>query len=239
MDGVKRTLVSWATRSRAIVQSQRWWIAAGVLLLAGVGSFAVGMDGSDHALPGPTPSPAAVKAAVATPQMVTALATNRSVPLMLRIPAIGLSVSLGTLGLAADGTVEVPSTAQQAGWFRLGPTPGQVGSAVILGHVDSYQGPGVFFQLRTLAAGDQVDVDLSDGVTAQFTVNTVASYSKLQFPAQRVYGSHGSSALQLVTCGGVFDHQTGSYLSNIVVYTSLAAIIPAAAPAVAPTETTG
>jgi hypothetical protein len=97
----------------------------------------------------------------------------------------------------------------------------------------------VFFQLRTLAAGDQVDVDLSDGVTAQFTVNTVASYSKLQFPAQRVYGSHGSSALQLVTCGGVFDHQTGSYLSNIVVYTSLAAIIPAAAPAVAPTETTG
>ena len=113
----------------------------------------------------------------------------------------------------------------QPGWFRLGPAPGQVGSAVILGHVDSYLGPGVFFQLRTLAAGDQVDVDLADGVTAQFTVDSVAMYSKPQFPAQRVYGSHGSSALQLVTCGGVFDHQTGSYLSNIVVYTSLSAVI--------------
>jgi sortase (surface protein transpeptidase) len=97
---------------------------------------------------------------------------------------------------------------------------------VILGHVDSYQGPGIFFQLRTLAAGDQVDVDLADGTTAQFTVNSVAQYSKQQFPATRVYGSHGSSALQLVTCGGVFDHQTGSYLSNIVVYTSLTAVLP-------------
>jgi hypothetical protein len=105
-----------------------------------------------------------------------------------------------------------------------------VGSAVILGHVDSYLGPGVFFQLRTLAPGDLVDVDLSDGVTAQFVVNSVDQYSKQQFPAQRVYASHGSSALQLVTCGGIFDHQTGHYLSNIVVYTSLRSVIPAAVP---------
>jgi sortase (surface protein transpeptidase) len=120
----------------------------------------------------------------------------------------------------------VPEGTAQPGWFRLGPTPGQIGSSVILGHVDSYLGPGVFFQLRTLAAGDQVDVGLADGLTAQFTVNAVAEYSKTDFPAQRVYGSHGSSALQLVTCGGVFDHQTGSYLSNIVVYTSLSSVIP-------------
>jgi hypothetical protein len=147
---------------------------------------------------------------------------------MLRIPAIGMNVFLGSsLGLNEDGTVEVPTGTAQPGWFRLGPTPGQIGSAVILGHVDSYLGEGVFFQLRTLAPGDQVDVGLTDGVVARFTVDSVAMYSKLDFPAQRVYGSHGSSALQLVTCGGVFDHQTGSYLSNIVVYTSLSAVIPA------------
>ena len=155
---------------------------------------------------------------------------------MLRIPALGVSVAVGALGLNLDGTVQVPTTSQQTGWFRLGPTPGQLGSAVILGHVDSYQGPGVFFNLRTLAAGDQVDVQLADGTTAQFTVNTVGSYSKRQFPSQRVYGSHGSSALQLVTCGGAFDHQTGSYLSNIVVYSSLTAVIPPAA-GVTPTAT--
>jgi hypothetical protein len=160
--------------------------------------------------------------------MVAPLATARSVPTRLRIPAIGLAVSLSTLGINFDGSVQVPTNIQQPGWFRLGPTPGQVGSAVILGHVDNYTGPGVFFQLRMLAAGDQVYVTLTDGDTAEFAVNSVAMYSKQQFPAQRVYASHGSSALQLVTCGGVFDHQTGSYLSNIVVYTSLVAVIPAA-----------
>ena len=135
---------------------------------------------------------------------------------------------MSTLGLTADGSVQVPSDIVQVGWFRLGPTPGQLGSAVILGHVDNYTGPGVFFQLRTLAAGDEVDVDLADGITARFVVNTVVMYSKSQFPADRVYASHGSSALQLVTCGGTFDHQTGHYLSNVVVYTSLVAVVPAA-----------
>ena len=77
-----------------------------------------------------------------------------------------------------------------------------------------------------LAAGDQVDVDLADGDTAQFTVDSVAQFSKQAFPSQLVFGSHGSSSLQLVTCGGVFDHQTGSYLSNVVVFTSLAAVTP-------------
>jgi sortase (surface protein transpeptidase) len=197
---------------------------------AGVVLLGLGIRGGNHPLPPPAPSPAAVRAAVDTPPVATALSTVRSVPLTLEIPAIDVSVPLGSLGLNLDGTVQVPTTSQQAGWFDLGPTPGQIGSAVILGHVDSYLGPGVFFELRTLAPGDQVVVDLSDGVTANFTVNAVSMYSKGQFPAQRVYGSHGSSALQLVTCGGVFDHQTGSYLSNIVVYTSLTSVTPAAAP---------
>ncbi len=187
----------------------------------------MGVRGNDHALPPPAPSVAARNAAVTSPRAMAALHTARSVPLTLTVPAIGLSVPVGTLGLDADGTVQVPTSSQATGWFRLGPTPGEIGSAVILGHVDSYLGPGVFFQLRTLAAGDQVDVGLSDGVTVRFTVNAVVMYSKQQFPAQRVYGSHGASALQLVTCGGVFDHQTGSYLSNIVAYTSLTAVIPA------------
>jgi sortase (surface protein transpeptidase) len=206
-------------------------VAAVLLLVVAAGSLTVGLRGSDHALPEPKPSAAAIRSAEATkqtPPMVATLAAARSVSSTLRIPAIGLSVPLSTLGLNADGSVQVPTNTVEPGWFQYGPTPGQVGSAVILGHVDSYQGPGVFFQLRTLASGDQVFVDLTDGVTVQFTVNTVASYSKQQFPSQRVYGSHGSSALQLVTCGGTFDHQTGSYLSNVVVYTSLTGMTPTA-----------
>ena len=166
--------------------------------------------------------------------MAVPLQAPRSVPVALRIPALGVLVPIGSLGLNLDGTVQVPTTSQQTGWFRLGPTPGQLGSAVILGHVDSYQGPGVFFNLRTLTAGDQLDVELADGTVSQFTVSSVATYPKEQFPSQRVYGSDGSSALQLVTCGGVFDHQTGGYLSNVVVYSSLTRVIP---PGSVPTAT--
>jgi len=210
---------------------RRWWAGAVLLLVVGAVSLTAGLRGSDHALPAPRPSAAAERGATKanlTPPMVVAMSTQRSIPDRLQVPALGLSVALSGLGVNADGSVQVPTTSQQAGWFDLGPTPGQVGSAVILGHVDSYQGPGVFFQLRTLAPGDLVDVDLTDGVTAQFVVNSVAEYSKQQFPAQRVYASHGSSALQLVTCGGTFDPQTGHYLSNVVVYTSLRSVIPAA-----------
>jgi hypothetical protein len=101
-----------------------------------------------------------------------------------------------------------------------------------LGHVDSYQGPAVFFQLRSLQAGDPVEVTLADGVITHFVVTSVVMYPKTQFPDQQVYGSHGYSALQLVTCGGTFDSQTGHYLSNVVVYTSLVATTPSPDPAV-------
>jgi LPXTG-site transpeptidase (sortase) family protein len=150
-----------------------------------------------------------------------ARAIARSIPVSLGIPAIDVTVSLSELGLNPDGTVQVPTDFAQPGWYRYGPTPGQYGSAVILGHVDSYRGPAVFFNLRSLHLGDRVNVRLSDGVLAEFAVSGVVMYSKDDFPSEKVYGSEGDSALQLVTCGGVFDSATGHYLSNIVVYTSL------------------
>ena len=149
---------------------------------------------------------------------------DRSTPVALRIPAINLAVSLSTLGLNPDRTVQVPTDFQEPGWFDLGPSPGQVGSAVILGHVDSYQGPAVFFRLRALHPSDQVEVSLADGMIAHFMVTTVVQYPKDQFPAEQVYASHGGSALQLVTCGGAFDTHTRSYLSNVVAYTTLTSV---------------
>jgi sortase (surface protein transpeptidase) len=102
-----------------------------------------------------------------------------------------------------------------------------VGSAVILGHVDDHSGPAAFYRLKSLRAGDQVDVSLASGAVAHFVVKTLATYNKSSFPAQQVYGSHGYSGLQLVTCGGQFDRQTGHYLSNVVAYTSLVSTTPA------------
>jgi sortase family protein len=197
-------------------------VVAGVLLVAAGVCVPLGLQVHRHPLAPPVASP--IFRPVPVAQGVVAPVVAHSVPVSLRIPAIALSVSLSALGLTDVGSVQVPTDIQQPGWFDLGPTPGQLGSAVILGHVDSYQGEGIFFNLRELQGGDRVHVSLADGAVATFVVTSVVQYAKAQFPAQEVYRSHGTSALQLVTCGGTFDTQTGHYLSNVVVYSSLVSV---------------
>ncbi len=207
----------------------RWWVLAGALVLVGLCSLWVGLRGHRVSLTLPTRSQHPASNATGNPKLppTTPVGLARSAPVALSIPAIGVSVFVSQLGLNPDQSVQVPTDFQVPGWYRLGPSPGQVGSAVILGHVDSHQGPGVFYKLRLLVAGNNVEVTLADGVVADFMVTSVAIYPKDQFPAQQVYGSHGYSGLQLVTCGGTFDSRSGHYLSNIVVYTSLVRTTPA------------
>ena len=169
-------------------RSKRWWVLTSVLLVVGVGCIAVGLRGHGVSLGLPhqsehPASPAAASDITAPPHKVVA----HSTPVVLSIPAIHVVVAVSKLGLNPDRTVQVPTDFQEPGWYRLGPSPGQEGSAVILGHVDSYQGPAVFFNLRSLTAGDLVDVTLADGVVAHFVVTSVATYPRDQFPAQQVY----------------------------------------------------
>ncbi len=214
----------------------RWWVLAGVLVLVGSCSIWVGLRG--HRAPLALPAHPSASRAVGGQRIAptSRVGLTRSTPVALRIPSIGISVFVSQLGLNADQSVQVPTDFQVPGWYRLGPSPGQVGSAVILGHVDSRQGPGVFYKLGLLAAGNDVEVTLADGVVAHFVVTAVAMYPKDQFPAQEVYGSHGFRGLQLVTCGGTFDSQSGHYLSNVVVYTSLVRATPAVPPHAASTR---
>lgn len=210
-------------------------MSAAVVLVAAAGLTVVLRDGGATS-PAAAPEPAAATrtaAATSAPASTPASAPGtgpasasvaRVAPVSLRIPSLGLSVTLSQLGLNPDRTVQVPTDFQRPGWFRLGPSPGQPGSAVILGHVDSYRGPAVFFRLRSLAPGDQVDVGLADGATARFAVRAVATYPKASFPSRLVYAAHGGRSLQLVTCGGEFDYRARSYLSNIVVYTELVSV---------------
>ena len=167
---------------------------------------------------GPAPSR---RAAVAKPtrKRVGPTFLARSRPVHLWIPTLKLSVPLSELGLNPDGSVQVPTNFNVPGWYKFGPTPGERGSAVILGHVDTFRGPAVFFYLRDLRPGNLVIVQLADHKIARFAVLGLRMYTKAQFPEKIVYGSRPYSALQLVTCGGVFDHATHHYLSNIVVYT--------------------
>jgi Sortase domain len=139
-------------------------------------------------------------------------------PLYLVVPAIGVQSRLIRLGNAANGAVQVPPTTSVAGWYTSSARPGAIGPAIILGHVDSYRGPGIFFRLRWLHRGDKIFVMRGGGSVAVFIITKVARYLKSEFPAKAVYGPVRFSAIRLVTCGGVFDRAMGHYLSNVVVY---------------------
>jgi sortase (surface protein transpeptidase) len=143
------------------------------------------------------------------------------VPVRIEIPAIGVTSSLDRLGRAADKTVQVPSRWEVAGWYAAGTRPGDPGSAVILGHVDSRSGPAVFYRLRELRRGDLVEVARADGSTARFTVQRTEQYDKRRFPTDEVYYPTLTPALRLVTCGGEFDATAGHYRSNIIVFATL------------------
>ncbi len=138
-------------------------------------------------------------------------------PVAISIPAIGVRSVLGGLGLNGDGTVEVPTDPDLAGWYRLGTRPGAVGSAVILGHVDSDEGPAVFYRLRTLNQGDVVDVQLADGSSVRFQVRSIRTIPNEQFPARQIYAAKGGRTLNLITCGGAYDAARGGYQANVVV----------------------
>jgi hypothetical protein len=199
-------------------------VGAGLLVAAGLRQLPDPPAGSAPQLPGPQEQSLlqpAVLRPVAAPALSAPAPSRAAPPTSLRVPALGLSVPLSGLGLQDDGTVEVPADPDDVGWFQLGPPPGQPGSAVLLGHVDSRRGPGVFFRLHTLRAGDTVAVELDDGATARFAVTSVATYPKDEFPGELVYGGQGASTLQLVTCGGDFDREARSYLSNVVVSAEL------------------
>jgi hypothetical protein len=148
----------------------------------------------------------------------------RSVPVSIWIPDINVRSNLLQLGLNPDRTVQVPplSRNSQAGWYRYSPTPGQLGPAVILGHVDSAEyGPGIFFRLGALRQGNLVEVARSDHTVGVFRIERVVSYPKDHFPTLDVYGNTDHAALRLITCGGKFDFSTRNYESNIVAYASL------------------
>jgi Sortase domain len=180
----------------------------GILLLTGHH----GISPQPVAHPGAPPA----GAVVAPPRPIADARVAR--PVYLSIPVIGVHTRLIRLGLTAQGTLQVPPSTAVAGWYTGSPRPGQVGSAIIAGHIDSVLGPAVFFRLRLLRPGDLVYVRHADGTLAVFRVYAEHMYAKDRFPTRQVYGPAPDPELRLITCGGIFDAAIGSYLSNVVVY---------------------
>jgi Sortase domain len=173
--------------------------------------------------PGAGPAPHAAAPAPVTSAIADGYQAPRSYPAValptrLRVPRIGVDSALEKLGKAKDGTIELPAAPSHAGWYDQGPRPGAPGPAVIIGHVDWDHGPAVFYRLRELTVGDEIDVDRADGSTATFTVTRTQQIPKTDFPTDLVYAPSLQTSLRLVTCGGSFNHAVRSYRDNVIVY---------------------
>ena len=208
--------------------------AAAAVLLPALLATGCSANGPDAGIPGPlttssgpvSPQVSSLPATPAPPSAPAgpAVSLPESAPASLAIPAIGAESKVIRLGLDDQGALEVPPGApgSPAGWYEHSPTPGETGPAVFLGHVNAEGGgPGIFADLRRLAAGDRINVRREDGSTAVFAVHAAEQYAKDAFPTQKVYGNTAGPELRLITCDG-YDPKTGRFDDNYVVYAALA-----------------
>jgi hypothetical protein len=203
-----------------MTKGRRWLAAAAAALALLVGCSEAGARRAD---PGPAAvsrTPETTAGGVDAARGFHSVRGYRATPMPVRveIPSIGVASSLDRLGRAPDGTVEVPRDWEVAGWYAPGPRPGDPGSAVILGHVDSKDGPAVFYRLRQLRRGDAVIIGRADGSAVRFVVQRTEQYPKDRFPTDEVYYPTLTPALRLVTCGGDFDAAAGHYRSSVIVF---------------------
>jgi sortase (surface protein transpeptidase) len=146
-------------------------------------------------------------------------------PTRLTIPSIKVDAPILTVGLGPDGSIGVPPVTRhnEAGWFDQGPTPGQYGPALIVGHVDTRTGPSVFHDLGNMRPGQRINVRRQDGTVAIFEVNSVERFGKSKLPIERVYGDFTRPSLRLITCGGTWLGYGRGYSDNLIVFASLVA----------------
>jgi LPXTG-site transpeptidase (sortase) family protein len=141
------------------------------------------------------------------------------VPIAIRIPALDQAAPIIPTGIEANGDMEVPDNVDDVAWYKYGSAPGEPGSAVLAAHVDlAGQGPGVFFDLRTLEPGNVIYIDFDDGSTRAYRTEARAIYDKEELPTEAIFSREGPAVLTLITCGGDFNRSIRSYDSNVVVY---------------------
>ncbi|MFG2395614.1 class F sortase [Streptomyces lydicus] len=163
-------------------------------------------------------------ASATTPSQASAgLSLPRSLPKRIRIPTIAVDAPFTQLGITPTGQLEAPPAGDNnlVGWYKEGPSPGERGSSIVAGHVDTKTGPAVFLQLESLKPGNLVNITREDGMVATFKVDTVETFSKSKFPNDRVYADVPTAQLRIITCGGAYDRKVRDYVDNVVVFAHL------------------
>ncbi|MDI3422680.1 class F sortase [Streptomyces luteolus] len=204
------------------------WFAPVVLVV-----FAFGWADAAGAFSLPAPAPAASPRAPSTPaatpsSTAASPAMPRSAPTRLLIPTIDVDAPFTELAIGPSGRLNAPppDDTNLAGWFAAGPSPGERGTTIVAGHLDTTTKPAVFARLSTLDPGDEIAIKREDGTTATFLVDNVDNFPRDDFPDDRVYADTPDPQLRLITCGGSYDHSNKQYTENTVVFAHLKAPAP-------------
>jgi sortase (surface protein transpeptidase) len=217
-------------REDSATRQRRRWLAALTLVaftlalgsFAVAGALALGAQSRPSQTQRSLPPPDAQAIARVSSETRVVRARQMPRPVRIIIPAIGVSAPVIPLHLNRNRTLQVPKSFSQTGWFVGGPEPGENGAAVIVGHVDSKSGPGVFYRLRALRRGDLIKVVLKNKATVRFVVRSGREVPKKRFPTKLVYGKTKAPSLRLITCDGRFDRSTGHYVDNHVIFAAAA-----------------
>lgn len=207
---------AWRQARKAEAPLRRNVVVAYFLLVVGFGVMAyalVQLSGMQPDVP-----KAAALAEVKQPAPAEPVGMKKSLPVHLSIPDVAIDTDLIQLGKNDDGTMQTPESYEVAGWYQYSPTPGEIGPSVLVGHVDNYKGAAVFFRLKELQPGQKIAVTRQDGSVATFTVTRLEQFDQDHFPTDAVYGNTNDSELRIITCGGPFNHVSGEYTQNTVVF---------------------
>ncbi|MBQ0827057.1 class F sortase [Streptomyces tagetis] len=206
-------------------------LCAVVLLLLAVNLLG-GKGTSADSTPPPAPARAGASAAPSATSAISSAGTAdgtdgalpRSAPVRLRIPGISVDAPFTGLALAADGRLQPPppDDTNLVGWYAKGVSPGEKGTAIIAGHVDTIRSAAVFARLDQLEEGDRFQVERADGRTASFVVDSLETFEKSDFPSERVYDPADRPEVRLITCAGSYDRTARDYTDNLVVFAHLA-----------------
>lgn len=159
-------------------------------------------------------------AQAATPSSPTS--SGVSVPIKLNIPTIGVNIPVEAVGISYLGNVGIPHNYDEAGWYSYGPKPGEIGAAIIDGHVNNYFGArAAFTDLKKLQVGDTVIIEDQKNQKWQFVVTEIAAYSYQNFPRQKIFGPYPDARLNLITCAGTWVESKKMYDQRLVVFTKL------------------
>jgi sortase A len=143
--------------------------------------------------------------------------TRGAKPFAIKIAKVGIEAEIETIEIV-DGKMQDPTGPWVVSWYKETAELGELGNAVMAGHLDYWGvGPAVFADVSSLEPDDEIPVTGEDGYQYLYKVAWMKHYDADTAPIADIVGRTDFESLTLITCGGEFDEVARVYLQRTVV----------------------